>query len=426
MKIIINFASKLGVDTVSRLIGFLTLPLITRALGPDGYGQFTYLFIILSYFGFFIDFGYLNYGTNKLCEKDNTENVVGRIISLQLITAAISYIVLIIVAPFFLDPDKYILLLIFSLTFITQIFSIKYYYLSKNKLYYNSISEFAGQTVYALLVFTLFIAKPEVLTLVIISVIQTLVTAVFLILPYIKKEGIKLDFNIRINLKTLKEAYKLGLATKAEAITATFIILCLGFFVNEESVGIYNASYKIYLIMLTVVQGLSYTLMPMLLKNLKIAGSSSIRKIGLIFYLFISSGIILSVMSFVFSDQIIDIMFGEKFAGSVFLLQCFSLTILLWPLVMFFSLVILAYNKYNIVLLLSLTSMVTSIITSLIMINLKGVNGAGFILPVVASVTIIVSIFYLKKIFSERGITFTEIFSSKYLSESFREVFRKK
>lgn len=426
MKIIINFASKLGVDTISRLIGFLTLPLITRALGPDGYGQFTYLFIILSYFGFFIDFGYLNYGTNKLCEKDNTENIVGRIISLQLFTAAISYIILIIVAPFFLDQDKYILLLFFSLTFITQIFSIKYFYLSKNKLYYNSISEFAGQAVYALLVFTLFIAKPEVMTLVIISVVQTTVTAFFLIIPYIRKEGIKLDFNISNNLKTLKEAYKLGLATKAEAITATFIILCLGFFVNEESVGIYNASYKIYLIMLTVVQGLSYTLMPMLLKNLKVTGSSSIRKIGLIFYLFLSSGIILSVLSFVFSEEIIAVMFGAKFADSVFLLQCFSLTILLWPLVMFFSLVILAFNRYNIVLLLSLTSMITSIITSLIMINLKGVNGAGIILPLVASVTIFVSIFYLKKIFTERGLTFTEIFSAKYLSESFREVFRKK
>lgn len=57
MKLIINFISKIGVDSVSRLIGFLTLPIITRALGPEGYGLYSYLFVILSYFGFFVDFG---------------------------------------------------------------------------------------------------------------------------------------------------------------------------------------------------------------------------------------------------------------------------------------------------------------------------------------------------------------------------------
>ncbi|MBS1516838.1 MAG: oligosaccharide flippase family protein [Bacteroidetes bacterium] len=422
MKIIINFASKLGVDTVSRLIGFITLPLITRALGPDGYGQFTYLFIVLSYFGFFIDFGYLNYGTNKLCEKDSSENVIGKIISLQLITALASYAVMVVVAYFFLDTAKYFLLLVFSLTFITQIFSIKYYYLAKNKLYYNSISEFAGQIIYAALVFTVFAARPEVMTLIILSIIQTGVTALFLILPYIKKTGINLDFSIKNNLKTLKEAYKLGLASKAEAITATFIILCLGFFLNEESVGVYNASYKIYLIMLTVVQGLSYTLMPLLLKNLKISGSRSIEKISFIFYTYLLTGIILCAASFIFSDLIISVMFGDKFSGSVFLLKCFSLTILLWPMVMFFSLVILAFNRFNIVLIISVISMAVSVTASLIFINVFGVSGAGFILPVVAVITIGFSVYFLRNIFQEKEIKFSSIFSLPGFFKSFREV----
>jgi len=425
LKIIINFASKLGVDTVSRLIGFLTLPLITRALGPDGYGQFTYLFIILSYFGFFIDFGYLNYGTNKLCEKDSTENVIGKIISLQLITAAISYIVLVIVAPFFLDQDKYILLLIFSLTFITQIFSIKYYYLSKNKLYYNSLSEFAGQALYALLVFTLFITKPEVMTLVIISVVQSLVTAVFLILPYIKKEGIKLDFNIRNNLKTLKEAYKLGLATKAEAITATFIILCLGFFVNEESVGIYNASYKIYLIMLTVVQGLSFALMPKLLRNVKDQSKNNVSKLSFIFYIFLTLGLVLSLSMYLFADNIILLMFGSKFIESVFVLKCFSLTIFLMPLWMFFGLVILAFNKYNYLLAISVSSTVFSVLLSVILINIFGVMGSGFVLPLVSFLTIFVCIYFITKISKYENFLLWQIFSINSAYIELKNIFKK-
>ncbi len=310
MKLLINFISKLGIDTIARLIGFVTLPVIARALGPEGYGQFTYLFVILSYFGFFIDFGYLSYGTNKLCEKVDSKIVIGKIISLQLLTSIISFIILIIVARFFLVWEKYILLLIFSLTFVTQIFSIKYYYLANNKLYYNSISELAGQLIYACLIFLVFINFPTVFTLIILSVIQTLVTACFLFIPYARRNKIHIDLNPMANIETLKETYKLGLSSKAEAITASFIILCLGFFLNEESVGIYNAPYKIYLILLTVVQGVSYTLMPMLLMNAKISERNNVKRLSFIFYVYLIAGLILFAFTFIFSNKIISVMFG--------------------------------------------------------------------------------------------------------------------
>ena len=426
MKLLINFISKLGVDTIARLIGFVTLPLITRALGPEGYGQFTYLFVILSYFGFFIDFGYLSYGTNKLCEKVESKVVIGKIISLQLLTSIISFIILIIVARFFLDWEKYILLLIFSLTFLTQIFSIKYYYLANNKLYYNSLSELAGQLIYAGLVFLVFINFPTVLTLIILSVIQTLVTACFLFIPYARRNKIHIDLNPMPNIKTLKEAYKLGLSSKAEAITASFIILCLGFFLNEESVGVYNASYKIYLILLTVVQGVSYTFIPMLLRNAKISERSNVKRLSFIFYVYLIAGLILFAFTFIFSDKIILVMFGEKFMDSVSILKNFSITILIWPVVMFMSLVLLAYNKYNYILMTSLTAALLSIILSLFLINTFGVAGAGYVLPLVGLGTIVVSYYFLKRISNEKNFRVSELFSFGNAVEEFRGFVKRK
>ncbi len=411
MKLVINFISKLGVDSVSKLIGFITLPLITRALGPDGYGQFTYLFVILSYFGFFIDFGYLSYGTNKLCEKTDSRTVIGKIISLQLLTAIFSYIILIIVAYFFLDTGKYTLLLIFSSIFISQIFSIRYFYLAGNKLYYNSISELAGQIVYAALIFSLFVNYQSVFTLIIISVLQAFVTAAFLFLPYIRKNKIELNLNLGRNFKTLKDAYKLGIASKAEAITVSFIILCAGFFLNEESVGLYNASFKIYLILLTVVQGVSYSVMPMLLKNVKKTEGSNFNKISIIFYVYLFIGTALSLFTFFFSDRIISLMFGEKFYESVQILKNFSLTILLWPLVMFMSLITLAFNKYTYILITSVSSSVISVLLSLLLIRNYGISGAGMILPIVAASTILVNLFFLKKISVQEKFRLSSLFS---------------
>ncbi len=253
MRLLLNFFSKAGIDFLSKLIGFITIPIIARGLGPEGFGLFSYLFVILSYFGFFIDFGYFNYGINKLCEKIDSKIILAKIISLQITLALFSYAVLIVCAYFIFNTYEYLLLLIFSITFILQILSIKYYYLASNKLYYNSFSDLIGQIVYAGLVFFLITNFPSVLMLVIISVIQMLSTSLLLFIPYYKKNKFEISLNLKTNFKTFKESYKLGLTSKAEAITASFIILSIGFFLNDQSVGFYSASYKIYLILFTVV-----------------------------------------------------------------------------------------------------------------------------------------------------------------------------
>lgn len=400
MRLIINFFSKLGVDLVARLIGFITLPIITRVLGPEGYGQFTYLFVVLSYFGFFIDFGYLNYGTNKLCEKTEPSIVIGKIISLQLLTLFVSFAALIVVSYFFLDFYKYIMILVFSITYVSQVLSIRYYYLAGNRLYFNSFSELCGQIIYAILVFIVFVNYPGVFTLIILSVIQSLTTSLILFVPFINKHEIKISLNLKENFNTLKEAYKLGLSYKAEGITASFIILSLGFFLDEESVGLYNASYKIYLILLTVVQGLSYTLMPALLKNVKSSGEESFKYISLIFYTYIAIGIVLFLFTFYFSNDIISLIFGEKFMKSVLILKSFSFTILLWPVIMFSGLILLAFNKFNFILISTLASAFFSIIFSPLMIYFLKVNGAGYVLPLVALCSIAVN-FYLLQLTSK-------------------------
>jgi O-antigen/teichoic acid export membrane protein len=411
LKLIINFISKIGVDSISRLIGFLTLPIITRALGPDGYGLYTYLFVILSYFGFFIDFGYLNYGTNKLCDKEDSSKVISKIISLQLLTLIFTYAVLIIAGYFLFDFDRYILLLIFSITFIAQTFAIRYYYLANNKLYYNSISELAGQIIYAALIFLVFTKFYSVTILIIFSVIQALTTSLFLFIPYIRKNRIRISLNFKDNLKTLQEAYKLGLATKAEGITTSFIILSTGILLSEQAVGLYNASNKIYLILLTVVQGVSYTFMPLLLRYAKNSEVKNFRKISLIFYSYIFIGIILSVSTFFFSEKIIMIMFGDKFVSSIAVLKCFSITILIWPVVMFLGLIILAFNKYNYLLLISVSSLILSVVFSLTLINLFEIIGAGMVLPFVALGTIAVSLVLLKRITIAENLNMTDLFS---------------
>lgn len=246
--------------------------------------------------------------------------------SLQILTAIISYAVIVLSGLIFLDKDKFLQILLFSLIFIPQIIAIKYFYLAANKLYYNSLAELSGQVIYAVLVFT-FSMKPEINILILIAVIQAFVIGLVLFIPYIRKNKVKLNLSLRDNLNTLKEAYKLGLSSKAEGITSSFIILITGMLLTEQAVGLYNASFKIYLILLTIIQGLSYAMMPLLLKNVKQTNSDNAGKLSVIFYSFITAGFVLSVMTFIFSDKIIHFMFGNDYADSIAILRWFSVTL---------------------------------------------------------------------------------------------------
>lgn len=425
MRLIINFISKIGVDSFSRLIGFLTLPFITRTLGPEGYGAYSFLFVIVSYYGFFIDFGYLNYGTNKLCEKERSEDVIGRILSLQILTAIASYIVIIISGLVFLERDKFLSILLFSLIFIPQIIAIKYFYLAANKLYYNSIAELSGQVIYAALVFTFFAMKPEINTLIIIAVIQAFVIGLVLFIPFIKKNKVILNLSLADNLQTLKEAYKLGLSSKAEGITSSFIILITGMFLTEHAVGLYNASYKIYLILLTVIQGLSYAMMPMLLKNVKQSGRSNTGKLSIIFYSFVVAGLFLGTLTFVFSDRIINLMFGSDYTDSVAVLKWFSITLLLWPFVMFTALLLLALNQFGKLLTLSIISMISSIVLSIVLINALGLTGSAMVLPAVAVISSITGLILLMKSEGEDKLNLSYIVSPSSLFQGISDTLSK-
>lgn len=423
LRVLINFISKIGVDSVARLIGFLTLPFITRTLGPEGYGAYSYFFVVASYFGFFIDFGYLNYGTNKLCEKESSGEVTGRILSLQILTAVLTYSVLIIAGWFIFDSEKFLSILLFSVIFVPQIIAIKYFYLAGNRLYYNSLAELAGQASYALLVFTVFAAKPSVNTLIAIALIQAFVTGLFLFIPYFRKNRIRIDLSISKNIQTLREAYKLGLSSKAEGVTSSFILLMTGSLLSEHALGIYNASYKIYLILLTVIQGLSYAMMPVLLKNVKQERARQPGRITLIFYAFFLSGLALGTLTMLFSENIIHVMFGSEFAEAVPVLHWFSLTIILWPQLMFTGLLLLAMNRHSSLLTLSLISMSASVIFSLLFISSYGLTGSAMVLPAVAVVSTVAGIFILRRSAEASSFGFSGIFSPGNLIRGVRDTF---
>ncbi len=392
-------------------MSLIALPIITRSLGPDGYGKFVYLTIVLSYFGFFVDFGYINYGTNEIFKRKSSNEVVNSIVALRLITALISIVLIFIAGYFLFDESFYVLLLIYSASFFFQAFSIKYYFLAHQRLYYNSLSELVGQVIFVISIFIIFIYSASVFTLVLLTLLQTLISSLMLIIPYYKKYKFKFNFSLKENLLIFKNSSKLGFAAKFEGLTVSFIPFLLGILISEQAVGIFGVPLRIFLALLAVVQGISMTLMPDIFKNFKYDIKFYMNRIGLFFYIFFIAGLILAFFIYFGSEIIVSLFFGNEFSESISILKTFSITIILWSVLMFLGLIIIAMNRYTHYLYLTACSAILSVVFSLVLINLFGLTGAGFVLPLTAFGSIVLAFYLLSGSFNNLDYSFYKMFS---------------
>jgi len=213
-----------------------------------------------------------------------------------------------------------------------QAFAIRYFYLAHGKLYYNSFSDFVGQIIFAVLIFTWFVRSPSVPLLVVANLLQSLASSVILIYPYAKRQRIEIDLNLRRVWKTFVTASKLGVSTQLEAITSSSILLLLGIYSTPTSVGIYSVAFKVYSVLLTIIQGVSYTLMPALFKNLQDLGDKvKAHKINLIFHIYVTLGLVLGFSTYIMAPAAITVILGASYVTAVPVLRAFSLTLCLWP-----------------------------------------------------------------------------------------------
>jgi polysaccharide transporter, PST family len=403
-KYILNFISKIGIDAISKIFAIITLPIIARGLGPDNFGLYNYALVIVSYFGLATDWGYTIYGTSEICKGIDEQEIVNKIISLQFLFGVISFLILILLGTFFLNHQIMILVLILSLSFFIQPYIINYYFVAKNKLYFYSLAQFIGQLFFLFMIILIFVKEPSIYYLIIFSVLNNFINAIILIFYYLKNHKLKLIFSIKENVTTFKEAFKLGLSVKMEGITASVIPLIIGILLTNYALGIYSAAYKIYLILLTVVQSFSLTMMPSILTNLKNLKTLDIKKVNLLFYCYLTFGLFLGTISFILAPTIIKILYGEKYLDAIVLMRLFSFTIGLWPIIMFIGTLFIANNRKKLYFILTFSSALSSVIYSLAFISTLKLFGAGLVLLCVAITSILVGVYLLLLLFKQNNL----------------------
>jgi len=387
-----NLFKNIGFLTFSQaanyVIPLITIPYITRVVGPENYGLIEFATVAMLYFTVIVIYGFNTTATRKIAESPTNINKVSYIFSavfytriLLLLISSVAFIISIAFIPKFTDNSQ-LMWYAFPIVLGWALFP-DFLFQGLQQLKVIALSNFAIKLSAAVLIFVFLKSKEDfVLVLAINSVAQ--IAAGLFTLVYAFKLVKGLTF-MKVKWRAMKSFLQNGLYVfLSHFFTRVYTfgsIIFLGFMLSDEEVGLFAAGMKL----ITVSQ--SFLFLPLfgalfpyltnLFKTDRKAYSKEFKKafLAMLAITAISSGVL-----FIFPEFFIRLVFGDEYLSVAPILRLMA-PILIFSTVIQFSLQqgLIVLKKDKTYLYLIVTAGLLSIFLNLLIIPSFKMEGAAIV-----------------------------------------------
>ena len=315
------------------IVPFITVPYVSRILGPQGIGIYSYTHSLVIYFTMFAALGTMSYGSREIARlRDNKEKLsklFWEIEFLTIITSSICILIWLVFAVIYHTYTSYMIIL--TILIVNVIFDISWLYIGLEKFKYtvsvNSFFKILG----IVLIFLFIKEDGDVYKYILITSMVTLAGTIsmWMFLPkHVEKPTIK-----NINLKKhFKETLIYFIPTIATSIYTILDKTLIGLITNDLAEnGYYEQATKIIdvckttaFVSLNAVLGsrIAYLYSQSKYDEIKNRIKNSID-----FIFFMSIGMIYGLVGV--SDVFVPLFFGEEFANAALYIKLLSPVILI-------------------------------------------------------------------------------------------------
>ncbi|KKR21163.1 MAG: Membrane protein [Parcubacteria group bacterium GW2011_GWE2_39_37] len=363
-------------------IAFFVGAYIARYLGPKNYGLMNYAISFASLFGFLAGFGVDNILNRELIKyPEKRDELLGNGFWLKLI-GGIFAIIIINIVSFFTNNDTLtrLLIFIFSLTFVFQSFTIVTIYfqaqvLAKKVVLVQIIITILSTLIKLILIYLNF----GVIWIMAVYLFDSINLAIGLMMLYYK--NYKKYFNWSINKAIIKILLKDSLPLMFTIITVTLYSkidqIIIKHMMDEASVGIYSVAVKLSEIWYVIPVTICASLFPAII-NSKNDSRLYAQRFKRLFYLIISSALIIAAVSTLLAAPVVNLIFGQPYTESALILKLY-----IWSIVPSFVMVIINYyliaeNFTKIYFLITLNGAISNVALNLLFIPKFGITGSAF------------------------------------------------
>ena len=338
-RLISNFFSLAVLQGANYILPLLTLPYLIRVLGIDTFGLLAFATAVIAYFNIVTDYGFNLTATREISiHRDDKNKVIEIFSSVMTIKVILMFLTLLLLTILVFSFDKFskdweIYFLTFG-TVIGQVLFPVWFFQGMERMKYITYLNIFAKSIFTVAIF-IFVQEQSDFWIVPILTSTGFIIAGIWSLFLIKKE-----FNINFKFQSFNflkrkiiDGWYVFLSQVKISLFSNTNTVILGLIAGNQAVGYFVAAEKLIRSLASLQVPVTQTLFPYISKEIKIDKMTTINKIfkiskiGTIIYSAILIGI------FIFSEELIILIFCENMTESVIVLKI----LLIIPLTIFLN-----------------------------------------------------------------------------------------
>lgn len=400
-KIAANTLAQVLGKVASTFLGVLITILLTRNLGPAGFGTLTFILVFVTMFGTVADWGLTLITVREASKNPNLEKeIIGNVLMIRLVLATLAAAVAVVVIhllPY--DQSTRTLTSIASLYLIALSLRTSFQIIFNVKLAMQNWawSEFSANALTIVLLVWLFSRGAGLTEAVLAYLAGVFFSAgVAAVLAY-RMLPLKLSLLSEHTRALVLESLPMGAILVVFTIYNRIDTVILSFYSGQEAVGLYGAAYRILEVLILGAAYFANSILP-LLSNYAREDREKLRRMfkkSYVVLLFLGVGA--AIGTYLFAPLAIAIIAGPKFAGSIVALQILSLVLVVAYFNHLNGYTLIALGKQWYSLAIALVALVVNVGLNLVFIPIYSYRAAAFITFLTEGLIVVLSLILIRR-----------------------------
>lgn len=326
-----NIVYQVSYELLILVLPILTAPYVSRVLGSDGLGIYSYTYNIANYFVLFAALGIKNYGNREISrvrdDKESLDYTFSSILGLHCSVSAVVVLSYIGYWCFIASAENKIYSLISGIYVVAAFFDISWLFFGLEKFKTTVTRSTVIKIVSIVCIFAFVNSKEDLWIYVLILALSNLASQLYL-WGYVKRYVSIKKVPLAVVLKHLPQMSLLFIPTIAVSLYNNMDKIMVGYISGNSQLGFYENAEKICFMAITVIGSVGTVMLPRMSNILANGEMQKVKK-----YICVSMQCIMCV-SFAMTFGLIGIsrvfspvFFGEEFRDCAGLLAVLSITL---------------------------------------------------------------------------------------------------
>ena len=367
-------------DLGSRLLAFAAFAYLARVLGPANLGLIGFGASAVALAAPLVDYGLGFVGTREVSKDPSTlKFYLKSVIFDRLILGTFAYGCLFVVTTLFLkDPEKVRILLLYGLTLLPAIVTLSWVYQGIDQTGWFTFEKITQSALYLAAIF-LFVQRQSEFESVPVAYTLSALAPAFVVLGYYSRgrSPSMQKFSVRRSIGLLRSSLKLFVPTFLSQLSLSIGLLLVVFLGSLADAGYFSAASKIVILTAAIPNLLWSSFYPIVARtaSLKVDGGKSV---GAILYKYsILVGVVPLFFGLTHAHELVGILFGGSYEGSVAPFRLFSIVASLQCVSIVFTRILPALNMDVMFTRIVTVGAVIQVIACVALVPSFGVSGAA-------------------------------------------------